>query len=102
MSNLGDEVFARLLGSLGRERQEQMMLLQTMLHREMKELDRAINQLERRRRLAMLDAVERAEAEIAQHKARAEEPEVAAPVLLPNDQSDRPGDGTDQLEDRAA
>jgi hypothetical protein len=58
---LDDRMFAILLGSVHKQEAELSRMLQQSLHDERKERDRIINQLERRRRNAMRDAVERAE-----------------------------------------
>jgi hypothetical protein len=58
---LDDRMLAVLLGSVNKEEAGLSRMLQQSLHDERKERDRIINQLERRRRNAMRDAIERAE-----------------------------------------
>jgi hypothetical protein len=58
---LNDATFASLLGSVSKGDIETLRMLQQLLHDERKERDRIINQLERRRRNAMRDAIELAE-----------------------------------------
>lgn len=58
---LNQPVFASLLARADRRQIETLRLLQAALHEEAKERDRIINQLERRRRNAMRDAIELAE-----------------------------------------
>jgi hypothetical protein len=54
-------LFASLLGSVSPSEIEMSRKLQQLMHDERKERDRIINQLERRRRNAMRDAIEQAE-----------------------------------------
>ena len=61
MTHLADRHFAILLGHLTSQELHQLQRLQAMLHAEMIERDRIINQLHRTRRQAMRDAVEQAE-----------------------------------------
>ncbi|RYD84422.1 MAG: hypothetical protein EOP84_05545 [Verrucomicrobiaceae bacterium] len=56
-----DVIFASLLGQLSPRELGQFRLMQNMLHEEMQERDRIINQLHRSRRQAMRDAIEFAE-----------------------------------------
>jgi hypothetical protein len=58
---LNNATFASLLGSVSKGDIETLRMLQQLLHDERKERDRIINQLERRRRNAMRDAIELAE-----------------------------------------
>lgn len=58
---LNDPIFASLHGSVTGAQIKISRELQQLLHDERKERDRIINQLERRRRNAMRDAIERAE-----------------------------------------
>lgn len=58
---LDDRTLAVLLGSVNKEEAGLSRMLQQSLHDERKERERIINQLERRRRNAMRDAIERAE-----------------------------------------
>lgn len=60
-SFLDDHHFAMLLGQLTSRERYQLRQLQTMLHQELMERDRIINQLQRSRRQAMFDALEIAE-----------------------------------------
>jgi hypothetical protein len=58
---LGDDAFGGLLGQSGRSELENIRLLQQIRHNEAKERDRLFNQLSRRRRQAMRDAILAAE-----------------------------------------
>ena len=58
MTHTGESAFALLLGQLSARELGQLRLLQIMLHEEMRERDRIINQLHRTRRQAMRDAIE--------------------------------------------
>lgn len=60
-SLLDDHLFASLLGRVSSSDVEMSRKLQQLMHDERKERDRIINQLERRRRNAMRDAIEQAE-----------------------------------------
>lgn len=54
--------FTTMLGQMGHRDVEHLQLLQQMLHDEARERDRLVNQLDRRRRQAMRDAIEESEA----------------------------------------
>jgi hypothetical protein len=107
---LDDDVFAILLGSVSTPDIEQSRKLQQLMHDERKERDRIINQLERRRRNAMRDAIERAEesrrAEAFRRLCAEHATNIAdtgtAPKLIARDHADDgvvEGDGAFQVEE---
>ena len=70
---LGDPDFAALLGRMSAQDARHLHLLEQMLSDQTKERDRIINQIDRRRRQAMRDAIEQAEAcRRAEQEARTE------------------------------
>lgn len=81
---LSETSFAMLLGVMSGHNVQQLRLLQQLLHDETRERDRLVNQIDRRRRQAMRDAIEVAEAKQRaaeyeeHHKAREDQGDAAA------------------------
>jgi hypothetical protein len=85
---LGDDSFAILLGHMNHRDMHQLEKLQQMLHAETRERDRLINQIDKRRRQAMRDAIEWADAE--RRAKAAEASDAKSGNMSPNDDGDLP------------